>query len=55
MNNTTYWLLGLGAVSLVGWWLRQAGTPRDQVSSAWVREQIRARGVTGWSGAYHED
>lgn len=52
------WTLGLfGAVLAV---LLLARRPRrveapSQVSAEWIRQQVRARGLTGWSGAYQEE
>ena len=49
-------LLYLAAVCGLTFWLtRRKTTDARQVSQAWIRQQIRERGVKGWSGAYHED
>ncbi len=48
-------LLYLAAVCGLTFWLTRRKAEPRQCSAAWIRKQIRARGLTGYSGAYHED
>ncbi len=53
--SAVYWIAAIGAVSAVTFALFRRQPEPQPVSSEWIRQQIRERGVKGWSGAYHED
>lgn len=54
--TTLAWLACLSVVCVAGALLKRLNRADEvEVSSAWVREQIRARGVAGWSGAYPDE
>lgn len=54
--TTLTWLACLSVVCVAGVLLKRLNRAEEaEVSSAWLREQIRRRGVRGWSGAYPDE
>ena len=47
--------LWLGVACVAVWMVARRLPARSTCSASWIRQQIRARGLTGYSGSYHED